>query len=112
MDGHPYSDAVGDSYSRPNGLAYADIDRHGAGLGPQKRFLLPTGTRAAAGLHVARAVCRRAERRLVTTTRQAGEELSPVLLAYLNRLGDLLFVLARSVNAEAGVPDTPWQRPE
>lgn len=89
-----------------------DIDRFQAGLEPQKQFILPTGNRAGATLHLARAVCRRAERRLVTTIRQSEEQISPVMLAYLNRLGDLLFVLARRVNAEAGQPDVPWQKRE
>jgi len=88
----------------------ADIDRLEAGLGPQKQFILPTGTRVAAALHLARAVCRRAERRLVTTIRQSKEQISPVLVAYLNRLGDLLFVLARRVNAEAEKPDIARQK--
>jgi cob(I)alamin adenosyltransferase len=93
------------------GAMEADIDRHEQSLPPLKEFVLPSGTRAAAGLHLARAVCRRAERRVVALIRQRDEEISPVLPAYLNRLGDLLFVLARAVNAEAGRPDVPWQKP-
>jgi len=89
----------------------ADVDRFEAPLAPLEHFILPAGTRAAATLHVARAVCRRAERRLVAAIRPADEEISPVLVAYLNRLGDLLFVLARSVNAQAGRPDVVWQKP-
>lgn len=88
----------------------ADIDRLQVGLEPHRQFILPTGNRAGAGLHLARAVCRRAERRLVAMIRRAAEQVSPVMLAYLNRLGDLLFVLARHVNAEAGHPDVPWQK--
>ena len=90
----------------------ADIDRFEAGLAPQRQFILPTGSRAAAGLHQARAVCRRAERRLVATMRQGAEGISPVVGAYLNRLGDLLFVLARHANARSGVRDVPWPRQE
>ena len=93
------------------GAMEADIDQHEKALPPLKEFILPCGTRAAAQLHLARAVCRRAERRVVALIRQSDEEISPVLPAYLNRLGDLLFVLARVVNAEAGRPDVPWQKP-
>jgi len=89
----------------------ADIDRIEASLTPLEHFILPAGTRAAATLHGARAVCRRAERRLVAASRQSDEAIPPVLLAYLNRLGDLLFVLARSVNAQAGRPDVRWRKP-
>jgi len=89
----------------------AEIDRFEQQLPPLANFILPGGTRAAAGLHLARAVCRRVERRLVTLVRQSPEPVSPVLVAYLNRLADLLFVLARLANARAGRPDTPWQKP-
>lgn len=89
----------------------ADIDRFEATLAPLEHFVLPAGTRAAATLHVARAVCRRAERRLVAAIRQTDEEISAVLVAYLNRLGDLLFVLARSVNARAGRREVVWRKP-
>ena len=86
----------------------ADIDAMEAELPPLTRFILPGGTPAAAMLHLARTVCRRAERLVVRLDRAPGEQVSAVLLAYLNRLGDLLFVLARAVNARAGVPDVPW----
>jgi cob(I)alamin adenosyltransferase len=78
------------------------IDRFDAPLEPLEGFILPGGGRTAAGLHLARAVCRRAERRLVTLIRQCEQDhdpnrkISPVATAYLNRLGDLLFVLARA----------------
>ncbi len=75
----------------------AEIDRFEESLAPLDRFILPGGNRAAAGLHLARTVCRRAERRLVTLVRQSQEEISLLLLAYLNRLSDLLFVVARVV---------------
>ncbi len=88
----------------------ADIDRLEAELPPLKDFILPGGTRTAAELHLARAVCRRAERRLVTLVRQSEEEISLLLLAYLNRLGDLLFVLARAANLEARFSDVPWRK--
>ncbi len=90
----------------------AEIDAGAASLAPLAGFILPCGVRAAAALHLARTICRRAERRLVTLVRQSGDEISPVLLAYLNRLGDLLFVLACAANAAAGIGDVPWRKPE
>jgi cob(I)alamin adenosyltransferase len=89
----------------------ADVDRLESGLAPLDGFILPGGSRAAAGLHLARAVCRRAERRLVGLVREAPEEVSLVLMAYLNRLADLLFVLARAANAQAALPDVAWKKP-
>jgi cob(I)alamin adenosyltransferase len=86
-----------------------DIDRFSETLKPLEQFILPGGTRAGAALHLARAVCRRAERRLVTLSRMSGEEVAPELLAYCNRLADLLFVLARVANARAGRDDVGWQ---
>jgi cob(I)alamin adenosyltransferase len=85
------------------------IDRFDAELPTLRNFILPGGTFAAAELHFARAVCRRAERRLVGLLREA-PGLSPEILVYLNRLSDLLFVLARLVNARAGRPETIWRR--
>jgi cob(I)alamin adenosyltransferase len=82
------------------------INRYQEGLPPLEGFILPGGVPAAAGLHLARTVCRRAERRLVTLLiRREAPEISPSLTAYLNRLGDLLFVLARAVNHQAGRRD-------
>ncbi len=75
-------------------------------LEPLKRFILPGGTRAAAALHLARTVCRRAERREIALHRV--EPLSAAALRYLNRLSDLLFVMARVENRRAGVPDIEW----
>jgi cob(I)alamin adenosyltransferase len=83
------------------------LDRFNADLAPLKEFILPGGTRAAATCHVARTVCRRAERRLVTLHRS--EPVPDVALAYLNRLSDLLFVLARVLNRNAGHADVLWQ---
>lgn len=95
----------------------AAIDHYEAGLSPLKQFILPGGTRAAALLHLARTVCRRAERRLVTLARELeqasadlNEPISPQLIVYLNRLSDLLFVLARTANAEAKEPDVAWRK--
>ncbi|MBI2823204.1 MAG: cob(I)yrinic acid a,c-diamide adenosyltransferase [Planctomycetia bacterium] len=85
------------------------IDRHEALLTPLKQFILPGGTRGASLVHLARTVCRRAERRLVALA--AAESISPHLVVYLNRLGDLLFVLARGINHAEGKADVPWQKP-
>lgn len=82
------------------------IDHFDSSLEPLRAFILPGGSRCGALLHVARAVCRRAERRVVALASQANVP-APVV-AYLNRLGDLLFVLARYVNALAGAPEEPW----
>lgn len=84
------------------------IDRYEANLPPLKTFILPGGTRAAAELHLARTVCRRAERRLISLA--GAETISGALIAYLNRLGDLLFVLARELNRVAGQVDVPWRK--
>jgi cob(I)alamin adenosyltransferase len=89
----------------------AIIDALEAELPPLSRFILPGGAPAAAALHLARALCRRAERRVVNLGRQPGEHVSDAVRIYLNRLGDLLFVLARAVNHRAGVADTPWSGP-
>lgn len=84
----------------------AAIDRFEAHLTPLRQFILPGGSAGAAWLHLARTVCRRAERRLVALA--AAETISPHLLVYLNRLSDLLFVLARTANRAAGLADAPW----
>lgn len=85
-----------------------NIDRFDGQLAPLKTFVLPAGTPAAASLHHARVVCRRAERRVVTLSRAT--ELSTEALTYLNRVGDLLFVLARYANHSNGTADVAWQR--
>jgi cob(I)alamin adenosyltransferase len=82
------------------------IDASEATVDPLKTFVLPGGTPAAAALHVARTVCRRAEREVVALG--AVEPVRSATVVYLNRLSDLLFSLARSVNRAAGVADTPW----
>jgi cob(I)alamin adenosyltransferase len=87
------------------------IDRFEAGLEPLQQFILPGGTPAAAALHFARTICRRAERRLVTLAHQSAEPIAGDLVIYLNRLSDLLFVMARAVNRQAGCADVPWQKP-
>ncbi|MBI3836796.1 MAG: cob(I)yrinic acid a,c-diamide adenosyltransferase [Planctomycetia bacterium] len=89
----------------------AAIDRFEERLDPLQQFILPGGIPAAAQLHLARTVCRRAERRLVTLVNQSAEPIADDLVIYLNRLSDLLFVLARAANHAAGRPDVPWQKP-
>jgi cob(I)alamin adenosyltransferase len=81
------------------------IDRLEAEVPPLRRFILPGGTAAGAMLHVARTVCRRAERRVVGIGTATAE---PSVVIYLNRLSDLLFVMARAVNHRARVPETEW----
>jgi len=83
------------------------IDRLEAGLPPCHGFILPGGSQAAAILHVARTVCRRAERSLVLLAHLHPRPSRPPWSAFLNRLGDLLFVLARTVNTEKGIAETP-----
>ena len=84
------------------------LDAMNADLDYLKEFILPGGTPAASYAHLARTVCRRAERRLVTLARSA--QLNAAGLRYLNRLSDVLFVLARHLNKQAGEPDVLWQR--
>jgi len=83
------------------------IDSTEATLSPLHGFILPGGTPKAAALHFARTVCRRAERCVVTLSREA-PPIAPSILPYLNRLSDLLFVLARGANAAAGRADVAW----
>jgi len=83
------------------------LDRMNDGLDPLEDFILPGGCKSAAVCHVARSVCRRAERDAVSLSRSV--ELSTVIPGYLNRLSDLLFVLARHLNKSDGQPDNLWQ---
>jgi cob(I)alamin adenosyltransferase len=84
------------------------LEGFNAALPALREFVLPGGSRAASLAHVARTVCRRAERRLVALSQQ--ESIAPALLHYLNRLSDLLFVLARALNRHAGLGDVLWQQ--
>ena len=84
------------------------IDQYDAKVPPLRTFILPSGTQAGAMLHLCRTVCRRAERAVVTLSH--GESVNPHILRYLNRLSDLLFVLARYVNKAAGKPETEWRK--
>ena len=103
----------------PRVEAYGDIDELNAVLGmaraiddgehelePLKAFIIPGGTPKAAALHVARTVCRRAERRVVHLRRE--DEIPQLVVIYLNRLSDLLFVLARVANRRAGAGEVTW----
>lgn len=84
----------------------AAIDRADDELEELTAFVLPGGTQKAAAFHVARTVCRRAERSIVTLS--ATQPVLPIIVVYLNRLSDLLFTLARIANHRAGVPDRTW----
>lgn len=108
---------VGAALANPGGVQTIDdasvaeiesaIDTLDSELTPSKTFILPAGSHAACQAHVARTVCRRAERH---ATALAGivDNVSDGLLRYLNRLSDYLFVLARALNAAEGVAETPW----
>jgi cob(I)alamin adenosyltransferase len=82
------------------------MDSLSAELPPLENFVLPGGSPGASGLHVARAVCRRAERLAVSLSRE--EPVGPLVIRYLNRLSDALFVMARYENKRRGVPDVTW----
>jgi len=88
--------------------AEAVVEAFNADLAPLKEFILPGGSRAAALAHVARTVCRRAERLLIRLA--ATESVSERSRVYLNRISDLLFVLARAINHAASRPDVLWQK--
>ncbi|OLC54254.1 MAG: ATP:cob(I)alamin adenosyltransferase [Acidobacteria bacterium 13_1_40CM_4_69_4] len=93
---------VGAAHIRPLEQA---IDRFNAALHPLRSFILPGGSTTSSWLHLARTVCRRAERRVVTLARR--EKVNPDAIIYLNRLSDLLFVMARGAN-DAGRADVLW----
>ena len=84
-----------------------DIDEQTANLPPLKNFILPGGSRLAAQLHLARTICRRAERSALKLHEQ--KALRPEVLTFLNRLSDWLFVAARTANKLENVEDVPWQ---
>ncbi len=97
------------------GVAAADIDalealidRLEATLEPLQAFILPGGSPSASAFHVARTVCRRAERSVVRLAGLEGESVEENSVRYLNRLSDLLFVVARYENARQGIPDIAW----
>lgn len=86
------------------------IDRMSGELPPLTQFILPGGGEAASYAFFSRAVCRRAERRAVALARE-NTSLNPLVVRYLNRLSDFLFVLARWFNYKEGIPDVPWVKP-
>lgn len=92
-----------------NDIAYLEksIDAIDQSLKPMKCFILPGGTVQSAQAHIARTVCRRAERRIVTLSTQT--YVSPLVIKYLNRLSDLLFAIARLYNSLLGCEDIPWK---
>jgi cob(I)alamin adenosyltransferase len=91
----------------PAAADVVELESHIDALERLQRFILPGGTPAAAAFHTARTVCRRAERRVVSLHRL--EPLGAACLGYLNRLSDLLFVMARVENRRAGVGDVEWE---
>lgn len=82
-------------------------DRFNENLGELRSFVLPGGTETAARLHVARTVCRRAERDAISAA--AAHHANPLVVTYLNRLSDLLFILSRAANAAAGMDEPLWR---
>jgi cob(I)alamin adenosyltransferase len=87
----------------------SQIDELSDAVPPLRQFVLPGGSLAAARLHVARTVCRRAERTLLSLIEAAPGQIGPVPLVFLNRLSDWLFVAARFANFSSGVPDVAWK---
>jgi cob(I)alamin adenosyltransferase len=104
--GGRFHNAIGSAHV---GRLEGTIDRLELELAPLANFILPGGSPPAAALHLARTVCRRAERLVVRMARQPGGDVPAILIVYLNRLSDLLFVLARGANHRANVADIPWK---
>lgn len=88
-----------------------EIDRLQTFLQPLCLFILPGGCRAAAQAHVCRTVCRRAEREIIRLT-ETGADVDDPVMAYVNRLSDYFFTLARKLNLDAGIPDVVWRKSE
>ncbi len=97
---------VGDAHIAALERAIDDLDVH---LPALAQFILPGGSRGAAALHLARGICRRAERRVVTLSGET--HVSERIIRYLNRLGDYLFVAARAAGRDAGGEEIVWQKP-
>lgn len=89
-------------------LLEAEMDQMDKSLEPMKSFILPGGHPTISTIHIARCVCRRAER-LCVQLKEIGEQVDPLILQYLNRLSDYLFVLARYTGHLLAVPDIPWK---
>ena len=101
----------------PTGAAQVEhveqaIDQFEQQLPELKQFILPGGVPVAANLHLARCICRRAERRIVELAQEQQTNVPQAVLVYFNRLGDLLFVMARDANRRAGSSDVPWNHGE
>ncbi|QDU26333.1 Cob(I)yrinic acid a,c-diamide adenosyltransferase [Anatilimnocola aggregata] len=109
----PDPQAMGTAWIGDSQIAHLEqaIDAFDDRLPPLKKFILPAGNRGACTIHVARGVCRRAERCVVTLADLAGVTVSAQLIRYLNRLGDYLFVAARAANVLAGEAEIPWEKP-
>jgi cob(I)alamin adenosyltransferase len=105
---HRKKSGIGGVRSADVEVLEALIDRLEELLEPLKTFILPGGSVSAAAFHVSRTVCRRAERAVVRLAATDGESVEEGALRYLNRLSDLLFVMARHENARQGVPDVAW----
>jgi len=88
-----------------------EIDRLTAELPPMRFFILPGGSRAAAALHVCRTICRRGERTAAELAEQGQGQVSTHALAWLNRLSDLLFTMARAANVRLSIAEVPWVAP-
>ena len=86
-----------------------DIDRMDAELPQLRNFILPGGSSLAAQAHMARTVCRRAERRIISTIPEL--DIPAIILTYINRLSDWLFIFARLINVKAGISEHFWQKP-
>ncbi len=106
-EGGPYAEKVRRVSAEEVEELERQIDRYSEEGPPFEGFVLPGGHPAAAALQVARAVCRRAERRTVTLSR--AEKVNPEILRYLNRLSDLLFAMARWLNQQQGVSEPLWK---
>ena len=108
--GHKIADRVTKAAVAPADIARLEgwIDALESALPPLRRFILAGGSQAGAALHLARTVCRRAERAMVALLAGDKEAFEPDLLIYVNRLSDLLFVMARRANQRAGTPEIEW----
>jgi cob(I)alamin adenosyltransferase len=107
-ESHPKADGLRIPETLTQNLE-AEIDRFQTELPPMTHFILPGGSAGGSILHLARTICRRGERCIVHLTK--AESLNPEILRYLNRLSDLLFVVARLVNHRCGEPEAFWQSP-